>query len=179
MLELHIPQGELFDESKNEFYTVKATTLRLEHSLISISKWESKWHKRFLDKKPKTAEELMDYIKCMTINQSVDPRVYDRLSRSDIEAINAYISDPMTATTFTKKAMGNNGEAISSELIYYWMTSYNIPFECEKWHINRLMTLINICGIKNQPSKKMGKKATLKRNASLNAARRKAHHTRG
>lgn len=183
MLELKIESQECFDESKLEFVYVPAMTLKLEHSLLSISKWESKTHKRFLDKtKDKTANDMVEYIKCMTLNHPVQDIVYSSLTSDHMKQIDDYISDSMSATTFVDKngqRRGSSGEAISSELIYYWMTAFNIPFECEKWHFNRLMTLINICSIKNKPAKKMSKGSVMKQNAALNAARREASHSRG
>lgn len=177
MLTIVIPKTELYDEVLNEFTIVKEQKLVLEHSLVSVSKWESKWHKPFFDRKDKTAEETLDYIRCMSINQ-VDPLVFQCLSPSAIAMINAYIEDPMTATTISEKPKGNR-EIITAEIIYYWMVALNIPFECQKWHLNRLLTLINVCSIKSRPPKKMSSRDVLSRNASLNAARRKALHTRG
>lgn len=181
MLEITIPEKELWDESKQEFIHTKEQTLRMEHSLVSLSKWESKWKKPFLGKDTRTFEETIDYIKCMTVTQNVDPDVYKCLSADNIKKINEYINDTMTATTFSNNGQkgGSNGEVLTSELIYYYMIASNIPFECQKWHLNRLITLIRVCSIKNQPPKKMGKGELMKRNASLNAARRKQLNSRG
>lgn len=180
MLEIVIPGAEQWDEVKQEFISTKEQTLKLEHSLVSLSKWESKWCQPFLSKKDKTVEQTIDYIKCMTLTQNVDPNVYNLLTKDNILKINEYISAPMTATTFHRENRGGgNGEIITSELIYYWMVSLNIPFECQKWHLNRLFTLIKVCSIKNQPPKKMSKKDILSRNASLNAARRKQLNSKG
>lgn len=179
MLEIKIPKRELWDEAKEEFVTTKEQTLQLEHSLVSLSKWESKWCKSFINQKDLTSEEMLDYIKCMTINRNVDPEVYNYLSTSELNKINEYINAPMTATTFSNNKKGNNREIITSELIYYWMIACNIPFECQKWHINRLLTLIRVCEAKNQAPKKMGKGELMRRNAALNAARRKKLHSRG
>ena len=180
MLEIVIPETEQWDEVKQEFISTKEQTLKLEHSLVSLSKWESKWCQPFLSKKEKTVEQTIDYIKCMTLTQNVDPNVYNLLTKDNILKINEYISAPMTATTFHQENKGGgNGELITSELIYYWMVSLNIPFECQKWHLNRLFTLIKVCSIKNQPPKKMSKKDILSRNASLNAARRKQLNSKG
>jgi hypothetical protein len=154
--------------------------LQLEHSLVSLSKWESKWNKPFLSKDFKTHEETLDYIKCMTINQNIDPDVYNGLTSEHITMINNYIESPMTATTFSdSKQNKSNREIITSELIYYWMIALNIPFECQKWHLNRLLTLIRVCNIKNAPPKKMSKRATASQYAALNAARRKQMNTKG
>lgn len=182
MLTITIPPSEVFDESTMKFITVKGATLQLEHSLVSLSKWESKWHKAFLDKNiTKSNEETLDYIKCMTITQNVDPNIYYVLGSKNLEKINDYIDDPMTATHFNeenikKMSMGKarTDETITSELIYYWMFSAQIPIECQKWHLNRLITLIRIFGIKNQPPKKMSKSDLLNKYRNTNAARRAA-----
>ena len=180
MLKISIPDSEFWDESRQEFIEVKGTTLQLEHSLVSISKWESKWCKPFISKDSKTVEETIDYIKCMTITQNVDPNVYLALTNDNIREINEYIDYPMTATTIRDDKRGsNNGEMITSELIYYWMISLQIPVEFQKWHLNRLLTLIKVCNIKNAPPKKMSNREILSRNASLNAARRKAMNSKG
>ena len=180
MLQITIPAVELWDERKQEFVTTKEQTLQLEHSLVSLSKWESKWCKPFLTKQEKTFEETLDYIKCMTITQNVDPEVYNYLTNENIEEINKYIEAPMTATYFSDdKTAKSSREQITAELIYYWMIALNIPFECQKWHLNRLLTLIKVCNIKNQPPKKRSRKEIMSRNAALNAARRKQLNTRG
>lgn len=184
MLELEVG-GELFIPDKNEFLVVKPQILRLEHSLISISRWESKWKKPFHNpnkEERKTVEEFLDYIKCMTVNKQVDPNVYLCLTSSDIEAINKYIEDPMTATWFSDIDGENRSpsrEIITSEIVYYWMIKAGIPLECEKWHFNRLVTLIQVFGAKDGTQKKMTKNQTLQRNAKLNAARRKKYNTKG
>lgn len=180
MLIITVPATEMFNEKTQEFFTLKEQTLQLEHSLVSLSKWESKWCKAFLSKEEKTLEETTDYIRCMTITQNVDPSVYSRLSNSNINEINNYIDAPMTATTFygdTQKGRGK--ETVTSELIYYWMISLNIPMECQKWHLNRLLTLIRVCNVKNTPPKKMSKKDIMRRNAALNASRRKQFNSKG
>ena len=181
MLQITIPSRELWDESTNEFVITKEQTLQLEHSLISISKWESKWQKAFLTKQEKTHEETIDYIKCMTLNQNVDPNIYNYLTNENIRQINSYIDSPMTATYFSegKEGRGGHGEQITSELIYYWMIALQIPFECQKWHLNRLLTLVRVCNIKNQPPKKRSRREIMSRNAALNAARRKQLNTKG
>lgn len=179
MLKIVVPSREMFNEETNEFFVTKEQTLSLEHSLVSISKWESKWNKPFLGKEDKTFEQTIDYIKCMTLTQNVDPLVYTSLTRDNIEAINEYIAAPMTATWFSENQRSRSREVVTSELIYYWMIALNIPFECQKWHLNRLMTLINVCSIKNAPPKKMSKREIMNRNRALNSARRKAKGTRG
>lgn len=180
MFHVTIPASEQWDEAKQEFVYVKEQTLQLEHSLVSLSKWESKWCKPFLTKDNKTNEESLDYIRCMTITQNVDPNVYNYIPNSVIKDIFEYIDAPMTATSFVERSTGKStGESVTAELIYYWMISLNIPLECQKWHLNRLLTLIKVCSIKNQPSKKMSSKQILSNNAALNAARRKALNTKG
>ena len=180
MLRIMIPATELWDKSNREFITTKEQTLQLEHSLVSLSKWESKWCKPFLTKDKKTIEETLDYIKCMTLTQNVDPHVYNALTDEHIEQVNKYIEAPMTATWFAEeKNRKPNREQITAELIYYWMIALNIPFECQKWHLNRLLTLVRVCNVKNQPPKKMSKKDLINRNAKLNAERRKLLNTRG
>lgn len=182
MLQITIPAREIYDEINNQFIAVNEHALDLEHSLVSISKWESKWCKPFYTKDPKTYEETIDYIRCMTLTDHVDPMVYSCLSEKNIEEINKYIEHPMTATTFSNiksKAGKNSGERITSELVYYWMIAFNIPVEFERWHLNRLLTLIQVCEIKNEPPKKMSKKEVMSRNAALNAARRKQMNTSG
>jgi hypothetical protein len=180
MLQITIPAVELWDERKQEFVTTKEQTLQLEHSLVSLSKWESKWCKPFLTKQEKNFEEILDYIKCMTITQNVDPEVYNYLTNKNIEEINNYINAPMTATYFSDdKTAKPNREQITAELIYYWMIALNIPFACQKWHLNRLLTLIKVCNIKNQPPKKRSRKEIMSRNAALNAIRRKQLSTKG
>lgn len=186
MLKITIPAREgveLWDEENEQFIqtpSIKEHTLQLEHSLVSISKWESKWCKAFLSNKEKTPEETLDYIKCMTITQNVDPNVYNYLTNDNIRAINKYIEAPMTATCIPqdKRKKGSN-EVVTNELIYYWMIALNIPLEWEKRHLNRLMMLIQVCNIKNQPPKKMSRREIMSRNAALNAARRKQLNSNG
>ncbi len=181
MLTIKIKGREEFNNATQEFIQTKDTILTLEHSLVSVSKWEAKYHKPFLGKDKKTYEETIDYIKCMTITQNVDPAVYRLLTKENMDEINNYIVNPMTATWFNeqKNYAKKNSEQITSELIYYWMVALEIPWEAQKWHLNRLLVLIRICNNKNQPSKKMGKRETMSRNAALNAARRKSLGTSG
>lgn len=180
MLQLTIPAIEMWDESKQEFISAKEQTLQLEHSLVSLAKWESKWNKPFLSKGEKTMDETIDYVKCMTLTQHVKPDVYDRLTVKHLEEIRKYIEAPMTATTFSEdKTARASREIVTAEVIYHWMIALNIPFECRKWHLNRLLTLIRVCNIKNQPPKKMSKRATASRYAQLNAARRQQMNTKG
>ena len=180
MLQITIPAIEQWDEREQEFIYTKEQTLKLEHSLVSLSKWESKWGKAYLTKKDKTYDEALDYIKCMTITPNVDPNVYKCLTSKNISDIEDYINAPMTATCFSDDKNGRSSrEVVTSELIYYWMIALQIPFECEKWHLNRLLTLIRVCNIKNTPPKKMSRRSIMSRNAALNASRRKQLNTRG
>ena len=179
MLRITIPSVELWDECKEEFVYIKKTTLSLEHSLVSLSKWESKWCKPFFSKTEKTLEETVDYIRCMTLTQNVNPDVYKVLTNDNVEEINNYISAPMTATWFSETNTKPSREQVTAELIYYWMIAYNIPFECQKWHLNRLLTLIRVCNIKNQQPKQKSRQEIMRRNAALNAARRKRYNTKG
>lgn len=180
MLQITIPSTEMWDENKQEFVYTKAYTLQLEHSLVSLSKWERKWRKPFLDKKKKTFEETVDYVRCMTVTQNVPPDIYRCLTDENIAQINSYIDDPMTATTFSDdKSKGGSRRIITAEIIYHQMIYFNIPFECQKWHLNSLMTLIRVCDIESRPPKKMSRREVMSRNAALNAARRKRLNSRG
>lgn len=180
MLEITVPAGEFYDEEKNEFVESHETVLRLEHSLVSISKWEAKWKVPFLDEKQKTVEQTLDYIRCMTVSQNVDPLVYKALTPELIEKVNDYVNDPHTATWFNdRKRGGGRKQIVTSELIYGWMTGYNIPWEAQKWHLNRLMTLLRICEIQNTPEKKMSKSEVMARNRALNAQRRAKANSKG
>lgn len=172
MLEIKIPEMSEWDEIKEEFVYVPSCVLKLEHSLLSISEWESKWHKAFLSDVPKTMSETIDYIRCMTLNGDISNEVYEYLTVDNLKTINSYIDDPRTATTIHENNSTVNTEIITSELIYYWMVQMHIPFECEKWHLNRLLTLIRVCGIKNSPDKKMSRSEVLARQRRINNARR-------
>lgn len=179
MLKIIIPSNELYDEEKNEFISSKEQVLNLEHSLVSLSKWESKWHKPFLTKEPKTNDELIDYIKCMTVTQNVDENIYVSMTNENLNQVRDYIDAEMTATKFSNNKGTPNKEIITAEVIYYWMIALNIPFECQKWHLNRLLTLVNVCNMKNSPPKKMDPNEVARRNSSLNAARKQALNTKG
>lgn len=183
MLSITIKPKELFDERTGEFITFKGQTLQLEHSLVSLSKWESKWHKPFLDAIEKgklSPEETIDYVKCMTLSSNIDSETYNFLDGNNMKEISEYISNSMTATTFNDSSnKSGSKEIVTSEIIYYSMVALQIPFECQKWHLNRLLTLIKVCNIKNQPPKKMSTKDVMSRNAALNAARRKQFNSKG
>ncbi len=179
MLQITIPATELWNEKTEEFVKTKEQVLQLEHSLVSLSKWESKWCKPFMSKTVKTSEETIDYIRCMTITQNVDFDAYNCITNEIIDEVSKYIEAPMTATTFSDKKNVFNKEIITAEIIYYWMVALTIPFECQKWHLNRLLTLINVCNIKSQPKKKVAKGDIYARNRALNAARKKSLNTTG
>lgn len=182
MLQIALPETEFYDESTGSFRYTKAVTLQLEHSLVSLSRWESKWKKPFLNpKEPLSREELIDYVRCMTINQNIPDEVYQALRVQDLQDIQNYIGDPHTATTITDRRpnRSSRAEIITSELIYYWMVACGIPFECQKWHLNRLLTLIRICNIKQGPEQKMSRQSIYAQNKALNDARRARLHSRG
>lgn len=171
MLELKIPEAEYYDESTNSFVQLPAATLRFEHSLLAISKWESKYEKPFLSNGEKTPKELLDYFQCMRLDDG-PPRDLHRLPESSIKDLHRYMNLKYSATTFRDRPNGaRSGEVVTSELMYYWLTVYQIPFECETWHLNRLMALIRICSIKNAPKKKMRRSEILAQNRALNEQR--------
>lgn len=180
MLQITIPAVEQWDEGKQEFIYTKEQTLQLEHSLVSLSKWESELCKSFLSKQERTIDETLYYVKCMTLTQNVDPDIYNYLTNDNLEKIYKYIENPRTATYFSEdRIMKTSREQITSELIYYWMITLSIPFECQKWHLNRLLTLVRVCEIKNQSPKKRSRREIMNRNAALNASRRKQLNTKG
>lgn len=182
MFTLIVPATELWDEEKLEFVSgSKEYKLQLEHSLVSLSKWESKYHKPFLTRNERTLDEIIDYVKCMTITQNVPDDVYKRITKPMLVQISEYIDNDMTATTFAPEIGGGkrNNEQITAELIYYWMFSLNIPMDCQKWHLNKLITLIRVSSIKNSPPKKMSTREILSRNAALNEARKRQLNTTG
>lgn len=180
MLKLIIPGTETYDEIANEFHTTPDTVLELEHSLVSLSKWESKWRKAFLSKNEKTREETLDYIRCMTLTKNVDPIVYYAITPTQLNEILEYIDNPMTATYIHEISKQNSSrDTVTSELIYYWMVSLQIPFECQKWHLNRLITLIKVCNLKNDPKKNIPIGDIMARNRELNAQRRAMFNSKG
>lgn len=185
-LTIFVPGSEEYDPVENLFFTTKGTTLVLEHSLVSISKWESRWKVPFLSlSKGMSQEQLRDYVRCMTITQHVDPLVYYALTSDNYNEVIQYIQDPMTATTIDDNALRRKQKGpkrngvVTSELVYFWMTQLNIPPEYQKWHFNRLMTLIKVAALEQETPQKMPKRDILSQNKSLNAMRRAKHHSRG
>lgn len=189
MLEFTIPEqhyDNLFDEDEQEFLPsvhIKETTIQIEHSLISVKKWEQKWHKSFFEKEDKTYDELINYIKCMTLTHNVDPEVYNWIPKEIIEKIIDYIKDPMTATTIRESNVvdrqKSSREGITAEIIYYWMIELGIPVEFQKWHLNQLLTLIKVVNIKRGKQEKMDPKEAAKERAALNRARRAQYKSKG
>lgn len=179
MLTLIVAAREFFDDQRQIFINIPEQTICLEHSLISLRRWESNWQKPYLSKTPKTTMEILDYVRCMSVNRELSLETAMSLTKEQTEKIKEYIEAPMTATTFTKDNTPPSREIMTAEIIYWQMTCNQIPFECEKWHLNRLFTLIRVCSIKNQKSKKMGKQDTMKRNRQLNQERRARMQSKG
>ncbi len=181
MLEIRIDGKEMWNSEKEEFVTTNGVSLKLEHSLISISKWEAKYKRPFLSDGPKTLEEIYDYITFMSLDKRITTKDLEGITEADYQKILDYINDPMTASKITRNAQKKSGgkHILTSEEIYYDMTALNIPFTCEKWHLNRLLMLIEIASVKNEPPKKMSKGEIYRQNAELNKARRAQHHSRG
>ena len=184
MLQIQIPFVDLYDEVNNVFITVEEQTLTLEHSLVSLAKWESRWRKPFLSKEKLTAEESIDYIRCMTLTENVAPEVYLAIPDSTINTISEYIANPMTATWFSEdgnKGKKQNKRPVTAEIIYHWMIALSIPSEYDTWHLNRLLTLIRVCDEENKPAngKKKSVNNILNDYAALNNARKQKLKTRG
>jgi hypothetical protein len=180
MLEITVGATESFDEAQGVFVQDGGVVLQLEHSLVSLSKWEAIHEKAFLGDSPKTSEELLSYVKCMLLPTNPPGEFLHQLSETNLQDINAYLNAKMTATWFSEQpGAPRSREVITSELIYYWMTVFNIPFECENWHLNRLFTLIRICNIKQSKPKKMSRAEIAARNRELNAQRKAQLGTRG
>ena len=181
MLQIEVPEMELFNDRTGEFFTVGGVTLEMEHSLVSLSSWESKWHIPLLGNEDKTKEQMLDYVRCMTLTPDVDPITYRYLPNNIFAKIVDYIHDPATATTIhsIQKTTGGKKETITAEIIYYWMTTLNVPVEFETWNLNRLFTLLSVISIKNSPPQKMGKKEAAQWRAAENARRRAKYHSKG
>lgn len=179
MLDIFIPENEVYNSEEEKIKQIKSTVLHMEHSLVSLYKWEAKFRKPFLESE-KSPYEMLEYFKCMTINKNLDPVYFDLLTKNDIIAIDSYINDPMTATTITNAPRKpGQKESWTAELIYYYMIANGIPFECQKWHLNQLFMLMNVCSIKNSPQEKMSKEEIMRRNRELNEARKKKFNTKG
>ena len=181
MLRIKVPiSPEGWDEEKQEFVEPEVQILNLEHSLVSIHKWESKWNRSFLASKEMTEEETIHYIECMTLSDDIDSKIYTKLTKENIDEIHDYIYAPMTATKIPKTKTGKNSkETVTAELIYFWMLESGIPFECQYWHLNQLLTLIEVCGVKRTPAKKMSKSEIMRQNAAINAANRARFNSKG
>jgi hypothetical protein len=188
MLQVDVPGRELWDAKNEVFINTKPVHLTLEHSLVSIAKWESTWERSFLKNGAQTKEQMEDYIRCMTLTQNVDPGIYKTLPDSVFQQVSEYIQKPMTATYFPPdERQGGMRDVVTAELIYYWMIANNIPFDpCQKWHLNRLMALIRVCSLKNaeanaDPKKRrrMSSAEIMRRNAKLNEERLKKYNTTG
>jgi hypothetical protein len=180
VLTIIVPGEEYYDEKAQEFVTKGDVVLELEHSLVSLSKWESKWEKPFLGTDSKTTEEVLSYIEEMCLSKNPRGDIFHRLSQKNLDDINTYINAKMTATWFSETNSGpSSTEVVTSELIYYWLTVFSIPFECKTWHLNRLLTLIKICNVKNSKPKKMSRSEMAQRNRELNAKRQAEYGTRG
>ena len=181
MLSLTIPPLKLYDEEKKEFFHLPEVTVKLEHSLLSVRRWESKWHKSYLTSSASglTVPEALDYVRCMCLDQSIDPQLFNRLSKKNYEDVIAYINDPMTATTFRETKQHGPNKVLTAEVIYGLMVECGIPFETEKWHLNQLLTLIRVCTNRGTVSKKQSKAETAAMYSALNKARRKKTGSRG
>lgn len=179
-LTVTFPGRELYDQQSGKFIITKDTTVTLEHSLISISKWESKWKRSYFIKEPMTTEQSIDYIACMCLTKNIDPTIFRTMTNGIAKQISDYIADPMTATTITHRNKRPSRKIITSEVIYFWMCNYGIPFDpCQKWHLNRLMTLIEVAAAEEAGDQKMPRKEMLKQRSLLNAQRKAKYNTRG
>lgn len=178
MLELRTQDQEFYDD-EHGFIEIPGGSYVLEHSLISVSKWESKWHIPFLSTEEKTDEQVRDYIRCMFVKPPKHKDAYLYFSLETIREIAEYINEPMTATTFSELSKRGGFQIITNEVIYYWMVACNIPFECDKWHLNRLLTLIKVVSLEMNPKKQMDTRDILEQNRRINEMRKKKYNTNG
>ena len=181
MLTITVPGVESYDETLKQFVSIGDLVLELEHSLVSLSKWESEFEKPFLGKGVKSTKEILAYVRCMVVTPNPPEEFLQKLSKENLEDVNTYIERKMTATWFSEHpgAPKTSREVVTAELVYYWMTVFNIPFECETWHLNRLFTLIRICNLKQEKPKKMSRAEVAARNRELNAQRKAQLGTTG
>lgn len=179
MLRLVVVTSENFDEATSTIVPADSFVMELEHSLVSLSKWESRWEIPFIDTEDKTDEQVLDYIRCMFLGEEFPEKALEFLTKEQYEQIRAHIDAKMTATTFRESKNQSNGEMVTAELIYYWMIALTIPFECENWHLNRLLTLVRVCNIKNTPPDKKSRRESNAERKALNAQRRAQFGTRG
>ena len=188
MLEILIPKSQIINDETGEIYTAeKDWHLTLEHSLLSVQKWESKWHVAFLNRGTRTFEQTIDYLRCMSLTPNVPDEVFYCIPKAELERVLKYVEDPMTATRVNDESPGQTvygrkmgKEVVTAEVIYYWMISMNIPFEYRKWHLNQLLTLIRVINAKNQPKKKKrSMRSVLEEYRSINEANKARFHTEG
>lgn len=175
MFKVVVPGQEFYNERLQEFLYTKEYIFNIEHSLVSLSKWESEYMKPFVSDTPMTPDEFLYYIKCMTITQNVPDDAYRYLTQSNLDDIRSYMNKPMTATTISSNNKKGPSKIVTAELIYSWMIALNIPFECRKFHLNQLIMLINVCNEENQPKKKLSKKEAAAKTAETNRIRRAQH----
>lgn len=180
ILVLEFPEYDQFDRVTEEFVTFPPARLTLVHNLLSIVRWESKWKRSFVDRPPSSVDEVIDYVECMADGQPSVPHMLERLTRDHTEAIKAYIADPMSASVMlSRPGQTKSSEKMTSDLIYYYMVTFQIPFEAEEWHLNRLLMLIRICNAKQSAGQKTNSKSAASQRAALNRARRARAGSRG
>ena len=179
MLTIEVVTQDGYDEETEQFVAASVVVLELEHSLASLSKWESTFEKPFLNTFEKTPLEVMVYFMAMTLTPNVPSEVYKHLSNENIDEINNYINSKQNATTFSNLGEERSREIITAEVIYYWMVAMQIPFECQYWHLNKLLALVRVINLKNAPKKKMSAAEIASRNRELNSQRRAALRSTG
>lgn len=182
MLTITVPSLQLFDEETERFVNEPEVKLQLEHSLVSLSKWEAKFEKPFLSADEKSPEEIIGYIEAMTLTPNIPPEVFQRITPTLVNQVFNYIDAKMSATWFTERKRATaSREIITTEIIYYWLIQFNIPFEAQHWHFNRLMTLIKVCNQKNAPDKqpKMNQRDLAAERRKINEQRKQKLNTTG